>query len=58
MCDRSKVEILARELCIERYAGMKASDNVVTDIETFTDKFWKRWEKQSIQLLETLEKHK
>jgi len=57
MCDRSKVEILARELCIEFYAGKKTVTNDLPSISTFTDSNWREWENIAITLLETLEKH-
>lgn len=52
MCDRT------RELCMERYAGMYASDNVVTFFAPFTETHWTHWEEAAAPLLETLERHK
>lgn len=59
MCDRTKTEILARELCIEYYLGLSrnATDMKYTR-EEFIDKYWSSWKAQANRVLDILPKHK
>jgi|GEM_PF-5329674 len=54
MCDRTKAEVLARELCIEHYG---ASIGEAKALRNRVEDNWTRWIPKSIEILEILEKH-
>jgi len=61
MCDRTKVEVLARELSIEYRSGKLSEGTRYTNYtngKDFTENNWKRWKKTAQKLLIILEKHK
>lgn len=62
MCDRSKVEVLARELCIEYWRGKRDHSDEPLDlrfenVRDYTEQNWKKWEGHALSLVQTLEEH-
>ena len=58
MCERSKTEILARELCMVNYTALKSVGYSTLTMSDYVDKRWKLFLYRSNRILETLEKHK
>ena len=62
MCDRSKVEVLARELCIEYLAGLRKATRDTAEVHQlstsdYVEKWWKHWEAHATKLIEVLDDH-
>lgn len=62
MCDRTKSEILARELCIEFWAGQDNIDRVrgnrTENLNSFVESNWHKWLEHSNRVILMLDKHK
>jgi len=57
MCDRTKTEVLARNLAFEYFRGDNGPYDGHTSPTKLADLHWKRWERTAATLLEVLEKH-
>lgn len=59
MCDRTKAEVLARELAIQRFIGFRQGTMEATpfegSVETYVEKHWKKWEGAAKEILDSLE---
>jgi hypothetical protein len=62
MCDRTKTEVLARELAIQRFIGFRQGTMEAKpfegSVETYVEQHWKMWENAAKDILEILEHHK
>lgn len=68
MCDRTKVEVLARELALEYYNGFRMTEHrhpeterLIIGKETIRDaveRNWSIWEPTAKRILENLGEHK
>ena len=58
MCERSKSEILARELCILNYIALKSVGYSNTAMPEYVERDWKLYLFRANRILETLENHK
>ena len=60
MCDKAKVEVLARELCLAYWNG-KASEGAqytnFTSGAAYVESCWDGWEEEATLLLKVLDKH-
>lgn len=61
MCDRTKSEVLARELCIEFWAG-KHHEQTGFDrngtLQEFVETNWENWLNRAKRIVNILDKHK
>lgn len=61
VCERTKEEVLARELCIQHWYGMHTIDRnffQANDVRGYVEANWPRFHNTAKRVLETLEKHK
>ena len=60
MCNRSKIEVMARELAIEYFLGMSKAtqQDEQFNIKERVDKHWAQWKPQAHRLLQHLNEHK
>lgn len=54
MCDRSKVEILAREFAIMSYDPKYTN---FRNMGEYVDNLWSNWEDKAIEILAELDRH-
>lgn len=61
MCDRTKSEVLARELCIQYYVvsrwDIKSPENRRDNLKSFVESNWNKWLDHSKRVINLLDNH-
>ena len=57
MCDRTKAEVLARELVYMYYLGISEDSPTMITVGSFVENNWKAYEEQARSILEELSRH-